>query len=138
MNRTAIALTVSALLFGATACSTSNDVSPAPVTSSPTAEETDAALTPLQKHIKEDAIKEVTEEAFSKQGVIDYLTQEYPFEDVKAGVAAMACEADWMGEAAEKAATYGVEDKAEIKSRLLDDGFTEEEAEFGANPVPQS
>lgn len=138
MNRTAIALTLSALLLGATSCAAPNDVSPAPVTSAPTAEETDAALTPLQKHIKEDAIKEVSEEAFSKQGVIDYLTKEYPFEDVKAGVAAMACEADWTAEAAEKAATYGVTDKQDIKSRLLDDGFTEEEAEFGANPVPQN
>jgi len=50
----------------------------------------------------------------------------------------MACEADWLKEAAQKAETYGITDKAEIKTRLLADGFTEEEAEFGANPVPQS
>lgn len=119
-----------ALLIGLSACNST----PTPAPTAPTAEETDAALTPLQKHIKEDAIKEVEKHAFSKQSVIDYLAKEYPVEDVKAGVAAMACEANWMGEAEQ----YATEHQTKDKSVLLDAGFTDEEAEYGINPVPQN
>lgn|SRR5690349_21404783 len=124
-------LTLLLALYALTGCTTSNDPTPPPTPSvaATASSEAHADLTPLQQHIKEDAMKEVAEKAISKQGVIDYLAKEYPVEDVKAGVAAMACEVDWQAEAAERA-------KAGVgESQLLDEGFTEEEARYGVNPV---
>lgn len=136
-SRKAVFALFLALTFGATACSAPTEAPPAPsaAATTPTAEETDAALTDKQHHIKEDAIIALGEGAYSKRGVIDYLAEEYPTEDVKIAVGAMSCEADWKLEAMQKAEGYGITDKVEIKKRLLDDGFTEEEAEFGTNPI---
>jgi SOS response regulatory protein OraA/RecX len=120
-----------ALILGTVGCDLGTPAEPAPTT-------LERELTDLQHHIKDDAIKALSEGAYSKQGVIDYLAKEYPTEDVKAGVADMACEADWKLEAVQKAESYGETEPAKIKDRLLADGFTEEEAEFGANPVQQN
>ena len=117
------------LLIGLTAC----DPGPAPLpeaTPSSVVDPSEPPLTALQEHIKEDALKEVADKAISKQGVIDYLAKEYPVEDVKAGVAGMACETDWLAEAAQ----YAKEKNATDRSVLLDAGFTEEEADYGINP----
>lgn len=137
MNRTAIALTVSALLLSATACGASNDVSPTPVESVATSA---PDLTDKQIHIVEDAEKVLASGGYSEEGLKQYIIDDegYSVEDVTAAVNSIACDLDWNREATEKAETYGIEDKAEIKKRLLADGFTEEQAEYGANPVPQN
>jgi hypothetical protein len=129
-------LTLLLALYALTGCATSNDPTPPPTPSVAASQASDdEQLTPLQQHIKEDALKELNEQDISKQGIIDYLSKEYPVEDVKAGVAAMACESDWQAEARDRAKALGVEDKTTLKSTLLDEGFTEEEAEYGTNPV---
>lgn len=117
------------LLIGLTACDPGPAPTPAPATSA-IIDPSEPPLTALQEHIKEDALKEVAEKAISKQGVIDYLSKEYPVEDVKAGVAGMACETDWLAEAVQ----YAEEKQTKDPSVLLDAGFTEEEANHGVNP----
>src|SRR5690349_334764 len=107
MRKSIIAL-YAATIIGVTAC----NVTPTPPSVPTPTASAEPELTALQQHIKEDAIKEVNEHPLSKQGVIDYLAKEYPVEDVKAGVAGMACETDWITEAAEAGRSYGITDKA--------------------------
>lgn len=148
MNRIVGAIFAALLLIGGVTACGSDTPPPAPEQTQPDVEPAttpeaeqegeEVELTPKQKHIAEDALEALKQEPYSKNGLIDFLTHEYAEEDVLKAVGSISCEVDWMAQAEHKAATYNLTDDAEIKARLLADGFTEEQAEFGVNPVPQS
>lgn len=121
-----------AVLIGLTACST-----PAPPNPSPTS--TLSNLTEDQQKLHEYVGAELDETAWSEQKLVDHLVNDdhYTASDVKIVMDEWEGSIDWSREAAEMAEIYGITDKAEIKQRLIADGFTEEQAQFGAYPISQ-
>lgn len=132
-----IALCAAVLLSAGLAGCVGGNPPPAPTESQPAA--TDAPLTDKQKHIAEDAQKAIDEGAYSEDGLMQFLMADegYSAEDVMAAVRSIACGLDFNAEAEQKAKTYALTDPEQVKSELRDDGFTEEQAQFGAYPVPQ-
>lgn len=128
------------LIFSATACGTPSETPPAPVESVTATETAKAPLTAKQIHIVEDVQKAIDAAGYSEEGLKQYIIDDegYSREDVDAAVNSIACDLDWNLEAMQKAQSYNLTDKTEIKNRLLQDGFTEEQAEFGTNPVAQN
>lgn len=78
-------------------------------------------------------------QAFSYNGLINQLTcQAEQFTDGQAIYAADNCGANWFDQAAKQAANYQEIfsfSKSQLISQLIHDGFTQEQAEYGATSV---
>lgn len=78
-------------------------------------------------------------QAFSYKGLIDQLTcQAEQFTDGQAIYAADNCGANWFEQTAKQAAEYQELfsfNKSQMISQLIHDGFTQEQAEYGAASV---